>query len=124
MTTIDLYATLDTGRILSDFLDESKRLAITSMMTGSCSLLFSFAIIAIAFRSYVGGLSTTYHRLLVGTSISDMVSSLPYVLSSSMVPKEMAEAVWNARGNLSSCRFQAFTSVFGILVTSGYSCSL
>ncbi len=106
-----------------DLNNKSKLYAITSATTGSVSFICSMTIVCIILRSHAG-LSKTYHRLLLGMCIGDMISSLVYMMSTAVMPTDVNYYVWNARGNQASCDFQGFMAMFGIVFTLGYNCSL
>lgn len=63
------------------------KVAIILMVAGSISFIASSAIIYHISRAHKG-LSTTYHRLVFGLCIADMMSSLAYAPSTTVTPKE------------------------------------
>eukprot|EP00956_Cyclotella_meneghiniana_P008906 scaffold12189_cov32-Cyclotella_meneghiniana.AAC.10 len=54
------------------------------------------------------GLSTTYHRLMLGMSIGDILFSMPQATFGAMSPNDMSYAVWNAHGNQATCTAAGF----------------
>ena len=69
-------------------------------------------------------LSTTYHRLLLGISIGDILLSLAFATFQVMEPSEMNYMVWNAKGNQVSCDVYGSLVWVGMTLTLLYSCSL
>ena len=88
-------------------------------ITGSISLLASSAIIYRILCSYQG-LSTTYHRLVFGLCIGDLLSSLAFTFSSFLSPKEMNYIIPYAIGTSATCSAQGFVVTFGMQCVSQY----
>jgi hypothetical protein len=107
--------------MFDEILEDSKKYGIIQTVTASVSLIASTTIIWIIFRSRTR-LSTTFHRLLFGLCIADIISSFAQSLSTSMVPNEINYYIWNARGNVHSCDAQGFLIVLGDAWL--YNCSL
>jgi len=118
-----VYADAAAGGMFDEILEDSKKYGIIQTVTASVSLIASTTIIWIIFRSRTR-LSTTFHRLLFGLCIADIISSFAQSLSTSMVPNEINYYIWNARGNVHSCDAQGFLIVLGDVAASGYNCSL
>uniref|UniRef100_A0A7R9VVI7 G-protein coupled receptors family 1 profile domain-containing protein n=1 Tax=Pseudictyota dubia TaxID=2749911 RepID=A0A7R9VVI7_9STRA len=97
--------------------------SIARSVSAPISLMASITIVWVICRSYAG-LSTTFHRLLLGLCIADIISSFSFSLSSSMVPTDVKEYVWNARGNMASCDAQGFMLNQGLISGILYNCSL
>jgi hypothetical protein len=91
--------------------------------TGSESTIASTCLILHILRSH-HGLSTTYHRLVFGLCISDILSSFVLALGSTMVPKEMNYLVPGAQGNMTTCTAQGFILAVGSLIANLYNCSI
>ncbi len=81
-------------------------------VSGIISFLSSFALIWMIARSHKG-LSTTQHRILLGLSICDIMSSLSYSTFGFMAPSDNDYSVWNARGNVATCDAQGVFFAFG-----------
>ena len=64
---------------------------------------------------------TTYHRLILGVSISDALSSLAFFLGTWVMPKG---STWGAVGSSGSCSFVGFFGQWGILGTFFYNAAL
>jgi len=82
---------------------------IVPAISGSISAIASFLIIyLIVFRSDLG-LSTTYHRVMFGLSIFDILSSLMMALTTLPMPKDMVYTQFQGLsiGNNASCQAQA-----------------
>ena len=92
-------------------------------ITGSVSTIASMCLVVHILRSH-HGLSTTYHRLVFGLSICDILSSFGFVLSSTMVPKEMNYLVPGAQGNSTTCTAQGFLFSIGSTAANLYNCSI
>ena len=96
---------------------------IIRTVSGSISTLFSFVILCILYRSH-DRLSTTYHRLILGLCITDIMSSVCFALNSLMVPSELDYWVWRARGNMRSCNVQGFLLTIGVNSAQLYNAAL
>jgi hypothetical protein len=59
-------------------------------------------------------ISTTYHRLIFGLSAVDIISSPGFILSSTMVPKELNYLVPFASGNIATCDARGFLIVLAV----------
>ncbi len=98
--------------------------SIIARTTGTISLIGSIGIIVHILRSY-HGLSTTYHRLMLGLCIGDILSSsFLWLLGPVMVPKEMNYWVPGSVGNVTTCTVQGFVGGFGADITAYYNCSI
>lgn len=97
-----------------------KKGTILSHISGSISLIASTALVWHILRSY-DGLSTTFHRLLFGLCIADIISSFCWML---LAPQEMDYMIWNARGNTASCSAQGFLIALGSSCGLLYNCSI
>lgn len=73
-------------------------MAIVRVASAVVSAISSLLLIRMVYTSEKG-LSTTYHRLLLGISIGDVMLSLMIASSQWMMPSDMSYIVWNARGN-------------------------
>ena len=92
-------------------------------ISGSVSTIASTCLAVHILRSN-HGLSTTYHRLVFGLSVGDIMSSFGYALASTMVPKEMNYFVPYAQGNMTTCTTQGFILAVGSLIVTLYNCSI
>jgi hypothetical protein len=92
-------------------------------MAGSISITASAAIIWHILRSY-DGLSTTYHRLVLGLCIADIVFFICHCLIQYEVPKELEYVMPSAQGNVASCDTQGFILTIGAVAASLYNCSM
>jgi hypothetical protein len=90
---------------------------------GSVSTIASTCLAVHILRSH-HGLSTTYHRLVFGLCIGDIMSSFANVLGSTMVPKEMNYFVPGAQGNMTTCTAQGFLIAVGSIAANLYNCSI
>ena len=70
------------------------------------------------------GLSTTYHRLVFGLSIGDILSSFFQALSFTMMPKKMNYYIPYTQGNTATCDAQGFLVGVGIGVGVLCNCSI
>ena len=106
-----------------DFTDSQYRtVAIVPMVTGSFSILGSFAIVVIILRSKKG-LSTTYHRLMFGMSCMDIIYSISFVGSTLPSPRG-TPLVWKALGNTQTCTIQGLLFFMGSTGATMYNCIL
>ncbi len=92
-------------------------------MAGSISLISSAAIIYHIFKSHYG-FSTTYHRLMLGLSVADILSSCAHVISAVSVPEEMRYLYPHANGTTGSCTFRSIILIFGSIAGVLYNCSI
>ena len=93
----------------SSILTEPQRisLVVVKMITGSLSVLGSGLLIFNSIRKLRAQESTTYHRLLLGMSVIDVIHSVfAGTLVSVMVPPESGG--WGALGNWQTCSFQGW----------------
>ncbi len=96
---------------------------IIGRASASISILASALLIAHLLRSHQR-LSTTYHRLMFGLSIADIVFSFAFALNIFMVPKEMDYIVPGAQGTVGTCTAQGFFVSVGGLLSTYYNCSI
>jgi len=101
-------------------LQTQRTFVIILRTTGLLSLLGSSWIVAEILSDRRNKLKLTYHRFLLGMSISDAAASLFWFLSSWCVP---VGTWWKAAGNAATCRMQAFFTRFTI-TTALYNASL
>jgi hypothetical protein len=93
------------------------------VVTGSISFIASMLLVIHILRSH-DCLSTTYHRLVFGLSVADIINSIDVALSSTMAPKEMSYLVPFASGNTATCDAQGFLISFLGGVSALYNCSI
>ena len=120
---LDFEEFIKTDDIISHSNQNTVR-GIISRVTGSLSFIASLCIIIHILRSHYG-LSTTYHRLVLGLSLGDVAFSFfGYVLGATMVPKEYDYVIKGARGNQATCNFQGFLFLFGSAIALSYNMSI
>ena len=119
---LDFEAFLKTD-LLAAKSNEYKTYGIIRRTSGSLSTIASTCLVVHILRSH-HGLSTTYHRLVFGLCISDIMSSFGFVLSSTMVPKEMNYLAPGAQGNTATCTAQGSLLTVGAHVSNLYNCSI
>jgi hypothetical protein len=96
---------------------------ITFIAAGSISFIASMLLVVHILRSHEC-LSTTYHRLVFGLSVGDIISSFCHVLSSTMVPAELRYFIPFASGNIATCDAQGVLLTFGIGISLNYNCCI
>jgi len=101
----------------------SKPLAIAFSSSAIVSVVSSLTLIWMVLRS-PQRLSTTYHRLILGMAIGDILFSLSLASYNAMIPNDGDPTIWNAHGNQATCNVSGFMSVVGIMMSSLYICSL
>jgi len=113
-------------RFTSGKRNQIKTYAIICRATGSVSTIASACLIVHNLQSHHGILvsTITYHRLVFGLSITDILSSFAHALGSTMVPKEMNFFLPGAQGNMPTCTAQGFHYTVGIIATNLYNCSI
>lgn len=109
--------------ILSTHRDHTMVLAIVRSLVAIISVISSATLIWMMRRSHVG-FTTTYHRLLLGICIGDILLSLGHSLFNMASPSENSYLVWNARGNMATCNTQGFLADFGLVLALMYTCNL
>jgi hypothetical protein len=119
---LDFVAFLDSD-LLAAKRNQINTLNITFRITGSVSTIVSTCLVVHILRSH-HGLSTTYHRLVFGLCIGDIMSSFANALATTMVPKEMHYFTPGAQGNMTTCTAQGFLVGAGFNVATLYNCSI
>lgn len=106
-------------------------MAMTPKITGLLSMCGSGYITWDCYRQLkasTGGATHTsssaniYQRLMIGMSVSDMIMSFGFVLSTLLAPRG-TKNVWGAIGNTQSCTFSGMFTLFGVVPTM-YNASL
>ena len=100
-----------------------KNFAILRSTSAIVSTISSFFLIRMVFGTRQRA-STTYHRLILGMAIGDILFSLPLATFQVMSPSEMSYYVWGARGNQATCTLNGLLVGFGLAMTIFYNCSL
>ena len=103
--------------------DQIANRAISFSVSGTISIIGSVATIWHILRSHKG-LSSTYHRLLLGLCVGDLMSSFAYAVNSLAVPEEMKYLVPFARGNVGTCTASGFLRYVGLVMAALYNCSM
>jgi len=86
---------------------------IIPMVTGSISFLSSMLIISIVLRS-MSGIKTTYHRIIVGLSSADCLTSLAIALTTIPMPKDVIYPFeMPSYGNIATCEAQGLVFMMG-----------
>jgi len=119
---LDFEAFLNSD-LLATRRNQIKTYDIIVRTTGSVSTIASTCLAVHILRSN-HGLSTTYHRLVFGLCISDILSSFGFALASTMVPKEMNYLAPGAQGNTATCTTQGFILAVGVIAANLYNCSI
>jgi len=117
---LDIEALLNSD-LLAATRNDSKLVTCVFFVTGSISIVASTCLIVHILRSH-DGLSTTYHRLILGLSIADIFSSLACALASTMSPKEMNYIKPFASGSMVTCSIQGFMADIGVYAAALYNC--
>lgn len=107
---------------MSDFSAKQKALALLPKFPGLLSLAGSSFIFQHIIRDKKRR-STTYHRLLLGMSISDMIGSMVFFLSTWPIP-EGTPGVYLASGTTATCSAVGFFNQMAALTTPCYNASL
>jgi len=106
---------------MTSYSAKEKAIAIAPKFTSFFSMFGSGFIIQEVLRDRRGKLSSTFHRLLLGMSICDLLASSVFFLTTWPIPRE--SGVYAAVGNQASCNLQGFFSQFS-LTTVMYNASL
>jgi len=94
-----------------------------TIVNGSISFIASLLLVLHILRSH-DALSTTYHRLVFGLSICDILQSIGQALSATMVPKEMNYLAPFARGTSTTCDAEGMLFVLGGAAANLYNSSI
>ena len=119
---LDFEAFLDSD-LLATRRNQINTLGVIRHTTGSVSTIASTCLVVHILRSH-HGLSTTYHRLVFGLCIGDIMSSFANALATTMVPKEINYLVPIAQGNTATCTAQGFLITAGANIVAMYNCSI
>jgi len=94
---------------------QAKALSIIPHVTGTMSLIGSCSILSdILMSDGQGKLTRPYHRILLGISTVDALTSIALALSTLPIPAG-TEGVYNARGNTQTCTVQGFFVQLNVL---------
>jgi hypothetical protein len=101
---------------MTDFFPRQQQIALTiiPVFTGFLSGIGSACIVYIIMRDRKRKLKQTYHRLLLGMSVSDVINSIRACLSSFFIPVD-TPGVWIAYGNQGTCTALGFFAQLGEL---------
>ncbi|GFH50217.1 hypothetical protein CTEN210_06693 [Chaetoceros tenuissimus] len=96
-----------------DYFYYSEEAAVMTITSGSLSTLSSLLIILIILRSRTK-LSSSYHRIMLFMSISDIFASVPITLATLPMPSDVIYPFATlAMGNMKTCSAQAFFIILG-----------
>ena len=102
--------------LIGSYLDwrdgHSKATSIIRSVLANLSLISSSILIWMIRRSHAG-LSTIYHRILLGMCVADLMVSVSFAHFNLIVPSDDDYRVWNARGNQATCSAQGFLLFVG-----------
>lgn len=101
----------------------SKNMGILRSVLSWVSIIASFLLISIVKQSRAG-FSTTYHRLLLGMCVANILFSLNESTFNAISPIDVSYAVWNARGSQATCTAFGAIGMAGMVSGPLYSCSL
>ncbi len=102
---------------------DTRTFSIIQSSFSAISFIASIGIFCVIYRSYER-FSTTIHRLLIGLSVSDMLSSFAQIFATLPAPREFSDVIWNAHGTVESCEAQGFFIFVGSIAAPLYNCSL
>ena len=116
--SFDFQAYLQSDEFAS-WRDYQKITDIIISVSASVSIIGSAATMWHILRSHKG-LSSTYHRLVFGLCVGDLMFSLAVAFNSTAAPKEMQYLLPSARGNMGTCAAQGFIGSVGIVMAYSY----
>ncbi len=100
---------------------------IAPRITGFTSVVSSSTLIYLIMRSDTK-LSTVYHRIMLGMSISDILASTAMGLTTLPMPTLLGEKDYGRvgirLGNEHTCRAQGFLFIYGVTAMYAYNCTL
>ena len=102
---------------------EGKNVLVARCVSGSLSVIASTAIIWHILRSRAR-LSTTYHRLVFGLCIGDIIYSFANFSTALLLPKELDYLLPFAQGNMATCNMQGFLVITGHMLATCYNTSI
>ena len=98
---------------------EEKVLSLMPHITGALSILGSLSIIGHIFSNHYRNSSRiqVHQRILIALSMSDMMSSIGFFLSTWPIPRneDVEDPVFGSFGNENSCRIQGFLVQLSIM---------
>ena len=97
--------------------------SILLFVSGSISIIASSATMWHIHRSHKG-LSSTYHRLVFGLCVADLMSSFAFAFNSTAAPIDMQYKEPSARGNMWTCSASGLFYTVGIMVAPFYNCMI
>ncbi|GFH50213.1 hypothetical protein CTEN210_06689 [Chaetoceros tenuissimus] len=101
------------ARYSADYFYYSEEAAVMAITSGSLSTLSSLLIILIILRSRTK-LTSSYHRIMLFMSISDIFASVPITLATLPMPSDVIYPFSTlAMGNMKTCSAQAFFIILG-----------
>jgi hypothetical protein len=87
---------------------QQQTLVAVSCISGSLSVIGSSIILFIIGRDWREKLSHVYHRIILGMSIIDVITSFNFIFSFLLLPEG---EFWGARGNTLTCEISGFLVV-------------
>ena len=106
---------------LAELRDNRKVEGIIYSVSASISIIGSAATICHILRTHKG-ISSTYHRLVFGLCVGDLMASFVWAFGSTAVPKDMQYLIPYARGNVQTCTARGFFVTVGLVMASAYNC--
>ena len=103
--------------------EQYKTTILVRVVSALISFISSITLAVVIVRSNTG-LSSTFHRLLIGICISDILSSSASIFATIMAPKELKYISHLLRGNMAICDVIGSLYYFGVVATAFYNTSL
>lgn len=103
--------------------EQYKTAILVRTVSALISFISSITLAVVVVRSNTG-LSSTFHRLLIGICISDILSSSASTFAAIMAPKELKYISHLLRGNMAICDVIGSLYYFGAVATALYNTSL
>ncbi|KAG7348642.1 hypothetical protein IV203_017347 [Nitzschia inconspicua] len=101
-----------------------KALALVPKVTGSLSFTGSIFVFQDVVRDEKKRKESVYHRIMMGLSIFDAISSVTNFLSTWPIPSDHSDVVFLATGTTATCTAQGFFAELGNLTTVLYTAAL
>ena len=108
---------------LAELRNNQKITNIITSVSASISIIGSAAIIWHILRSHKG-LSSTYHRLVFGLCVGDLMVSFAFAVNAAAAPKEMKYLMPFAHGSVETCTAQGLILTVGSVMASFYNCMI
>ena len=103
---------------------QQKSLALVPKFTGALSLIGSLFILQDILRDKKKRTKSVYHKVMIGLSTFDVMSSIANIFSTWPSPADQAASIYLASGTTATCTAQGFFNELGNITTPLYTVAL